>query len=213
MDLKLIIFDCDGVLVDTERISCTVFTECLVDFGLDFTFEDTIKTFKGLSEKDCVKIVAQLSGKDVPAHFIDRYISETTSRYETELKPIKGIVDVLDSIQEQICVASSGLHKKMQQTLSVTHLMPYFKGHIFSATEVKRGKPFPDLFLYAAKKMNIHPENCVVIEDSVPGVKAAVSAKMKVLGFADLTEASELQSAGAVTFREMAELPQLLKNL
>ncbi|WP_242045412.1 HAD-IA family hydrolase [Anabaena catenula] len=127
------------------------------------------------------------------------------------LKPVDGIKEVLDELEIPHCVASSGDHKKMQTTLGITNLLSYFEGKLFSVTEVERGKPYPDVFLYAAERMGVEPAKCVVVEDTPIGARAGVAAGMKVFGYAKLMPAHKLEQEGAIIFRDMRQLPYLLK--
>ncbi|MCH7653183.1 MAG: HAD family hydrolase, partial [Chloroflexi bacterium] len=152
-------------------------------------------------------------GAAVPQSFLPNLTERTYKAFEKELKPVAGIVDALKEITLPVCVASSGEVSKMRFTLGLTGLLPRFDGRLFSATQVARGKPHPDIFLHAAKEIGASPEQCVVVEDSVPGVLGGVSAGMSVLGFAGgLTPAAELKKAGATLFHDMAELPGLLQS-
>ncbi len=213
MPCDLIIFDCDGVLVDSELLSNRVLTQMLGEIGLPMSLEDIIATFMGHSMAACVDIIEQRTGRPLPSTFVADFRDRTFDVFRRELRPVAGIEAVLDAIDRPFCVASSGPPEKIQLTLSTTGLMPRFTGRIFSAVEVARGKPHPDLFLHAAQMMGVTPARCVVVEDSVRGVQAAVAAGMRVLGFADLTDADELAAAGADVFRSMDQLPALLAQL
>lgn len=209
----LVIFDCDGVLVDSERITNTIFAEMLNELGLSFTLEDMFNTFMGNSMKRCLEIVQDMLLSPVPDNLVLEYQKRTAQAFTTSLQPINGIHDVIKNLEIPYCVASSGEHEKMQITLGTTGLLPYFSGKIFSVTEVERGKPYPDIFLYAAKKMGFNPEKCVVIEDSPTGVKAGVAAGMTVLGYASIMKPQKLLEAGAsIVFDDMRKLPELLIN-
>ncbi len=213
MPCDLIIFDCDGVLVDSELLSNRVLAQMLGEIGLPMSLEDIIATFMGHSMAACVDIIEQRTGRPLPSTFVADFRDRTFDVFRRELRPVAGIEAVLDAIDRPFCVASSGPPEKIQLTLSTTGLMPRFTGRIFSAVEVARGKPHPDLFLHAAQMMGVTPARCVVVEDSVRGVQAAVAAGMRVLGFADLTDADELAAAGADVFRSMDQLPALLAQL
>lgn len=213
MKAELIIFDCDGVLVDTERISNAVLSEDLADIGLVMDFEETVRAFKGWSEKDVLRIIEERLGKPVPSDFTIMSQDRSVTRFEEAPKVIPGIKEALDNIEAPCCVASSGDHQKMRRTLGAAGLLHYFDGRIFSAVDVERGKPFPDLFLYAAKTLGAAPHRCLVVEDSVPGVEAGLAAGMTVLGYVDLSTPAELSGAGAITFEAMADLPSLISTL
>ena len=210
---EAVIFDCDGVLVDSEPIANRVFAETLTDIGLPTTYEQAVGDFMGLSMTACLQKVADRLGTKVPEKFLGDLTERTYRAFENELRPVPGIVDALAKIYLPVCVASSGEVSKMQLTLGLTGLLPRFDGRLFSATQVARGKPHPDIFLHAATEIGVSPERCVVVEDSVPGVLGGVSAEMTVLGFAGgLTPAEALAEAGATVFYDMSELPGLLQS-
>lgn len=213
MKCSLIIFDCDGVLVDSEGIANRLLSEYLGRLGLDYSLEKTIQTFMGRSMAACLADIEAELGRKVPASFVAELQAETFKAFERELKPVAGVIEVLDELERQgikTCVASSGSHQKLRLTLGLTGLLTRFAGRIFSATEVKRGKPQPDLFLYAASQMGVAPETCVVIEDSLPGVTGAVAAGMTVFGYAARSDKGQLAAAGARIFDDMRKLPDLL---
>ncbi len=210
----LTIFDCDGVLIDSERILNQVFRECLFGIGLELSLEETIRRFKGRSTKDCLHIVETMLGRPVPSEALNaEYEERSAKRFKEKIGPIPGIIKALEQLPYQRCVASSSSYEHIHLGLELSGLISYFTEGIFSASEVKRGKPAPDLFLYAASQLGAIPEECIVIEDSTAGVEAAIAAGMTVLGFVDLTPEIELRSAGAITFNNMLELPQLIGNL
>ena len=210
MGFELVIFDCDGVLVDSEPISNRIFTRALRDLGLDMTFEQVYRAFTGLSMTRCVRIVEQRRGRPVPGDFVLQLRARTRDALRAELRAVRGVETALDRIDRPLCVASSGTPEKMRFTLGLTGLLPRFEGRLFSAGEVRRGKPHPDLFLYAARSLGAQPERCAVIEDSVPGALAGTAAGMRVYGYAERTEAASLARAGAVVFDSMDDLPGLL---
>jgi HAD superfamily hydrolase (TIGR01509 family) len=212
---KLVIFDCDGVLVDSEPPANRVFSQALQNLGLPYTYERTLAQFMGKSMKTCIAQIEAELGAPVPANFLTQLQHDTFAAFETELKPVTGIESALDVIQSQFatCVASSGDHQKLNFTLGNTGLKQRFEGRIYSATEVARGKPFPDLFLHAAKQMGFAASDCVVIEDSVFGAQAARAAQMPVFGYAAMSSAQSLNQAGAATFNDMAQLPSLIAQL
>lgn len=209
---RSIIFDCDGVLVDTETISNSVLAGLLTEAGLPTTFEQCLDSYRGRSIGSVMALAEQRHGGPLPADLPDRYYAAIKVQFERELRAVPGVVAALDRIVLPSCVASSGPHHKMEVTLRRTGLWERFEGRIFSATEVEHGKPAPDLFLHAAQQMGFDPAVTAVVEDSVPGVQAARAAGMRALAFArnDDAEAELLAAAGGETFHDMAELPGLL---
>jgi HAD superfamily hydrolase (TIGR01509 family) len=208
---ELVIFDCDGVLVDSELITSRVFAGLLAELGLPVTLEFTLENFVGHSMQQCWEQVAGMLGKEVPAHWQSEFQLRTTAALEAEVQAVHGIEAVLDSLEVPYCVASSGSHAKMATTLGATGLLPRFSGRIFSAADVARGKPAPDIFLHAASRCGVQPHDCAVIEDSPAGVAAGVAAGMTVFGYCACTLEQRLLEAGAhYTFNTMAKLPALL---
>ncbi len=212
---SLVIFDCDGVLVDTETIANTRLAEIVTEAGLPISMAESRRRFTGLSMKSMVQILRAEEGIDLGEDFVDRWNAGLPALFSDGLEAVPHVhqaIDALKSADIPYCVASSGKIAKMHLTLGATGLLPYFKEVLFSAWSVERGKPFPDLFLHAAASMGHKPEVCVVIEDSLPGVRAGVAANMTVLGYCGdpLTDAQSLAAAGAVTFDDMRRLPDLL---
>jgi HAD superfamily hydrolase (TIGR01509 family) len=209
----LVIFDCDGVVVDSERIVFEVFGAFIRSLGVNLTDEETREQFLGRTLAACMAIVEQLSGKPPPLDALERYTAERDRVLRERVQPVDGVREVLETLTTPYCIASSGGYDKMRITLGATGLMPLFEGRLFSATEVARGKPAPDIFLFAAQRMGVDPSRTVVIEDTVNGVLAGCAAGMTVLGYVDLTPAARLVEAGAtLTFTHMRELPALLDS-
>jgi len=206
----LVIFDCDGVLVDTEPAANRVLAACLSELGVPTTPDEAIRDYKGLSMKRCVELIEARRGRPLPDDFVEVVHARTIAAFERGLQPIPHVETALDRIVAAVCVASSGHHGKMKFTLTRTGLWPRFKGKIFSADDVARGKPAPDLFLRAADVMGFAPAECVVVEDSLPGVQAARAAAMRVLGYTPLGAPGTLAAAGAEVFHDMRALPALL---
>ena len=209
---ELLIFDCDGVLVDSEPIANAVFAEMLRDLGLAVTLEDMYRDFMGRSMSTCLQIVEARLGKPPPQGFVAELKRRTAAALSDGLKPVAGIKGALDKISIPYCVASSGEREKMQLTLGLTGLLERFNGKLFSVTEVARGKPYPDVFLYAAKRMGATPARTAVIEDTEVGIRAGISAGMTVFGFAGLSDPGKLADAGAIVFDSMTQLPELLHS-
>jgi HAD superfamily hydrolase (TIGR01509 family) len=208
--LELVIFDCDGVLVDSEPITNRVLAEALCEIGLATTVESSMRDYMGRSWPACVEIFEDRLGRPLPPQFAERFWTRAEAALRAELQPVPGIREVLARIPTPTCVASSGRPEKMRITLGMTGLLPRFEGRIFSALDVARAKPWPDLFLHAAARMGAAPATCVVVEDSPRGVEAGVAAGMRVLGFARRTDAASLEAAGAEVFCDMLELPERL---
>ena len=206
----LVIFDCDGVLVDSEPISNRILAERLSAIGLPTTTEESIRDYMGRSWASCESLIEQRLGRPLPEDFADGYHEELYAALRSEVEPVAGVVAALDAIAAPVCVASSGSHEKIRTSLGTTGLLARFEGRIFSATDVEHGKPAPDLFLHAATAMGHEPADCVVVEDSPAGVAAGRAAGMTVLGYAALTPRAELE--GARVFASMAELPALLNG-
>ena len=204
----LVILDCDGVLVDSEPLSNRVLSEALTAAGHPMTAEETTAAFMGRSWVSCEEIMRARFGA-VPEGLDADYRRRVAAAFDAELKPVPGVVEALDAIHHPTCVASSGPHEKMRHTLALTGLYERFEGRIFSAYDVARGKPAPDIFLHAAAGMGFAPADCVVVEDSPVGVEAACAAGMRVLGYAGHTDPALLSQADAV-FADMAELPGLI---
>ncbi len=186
----LIIFDCDGVLVDSEPIAARILAEYISTNGRATTTDECIKTFTGLSLKSVEHIVASEWGVLLPDNFVEELRALDRAAFEIELKPLPAVTDAINTIKNagknaglKICVASSGSREKITHSLSVTGLIDLFDNNIFSADEVTNGKPAPDLFLYAAGKMAVDANNTLVIEDSPAGIVAAKNAGMGVFGF------------------------------
>ena len=215
MGWDLIIFDCDGVLVDSEPIADRVFPEVLAAEGICISQEEVKEWFTGYSLKSCLETIHRHLGITAPEGIKEKYYSRLFNEFKKSLKLIPGIKEVLDSVPYPICVASSGEHEKMQISLNIVGLLPKFKNRIFSATEVVNGKPAPDLFLYAAEKCNADPKHCAVIEDSTPGVKAGIAADMTVFAYINPSKSLFLDTfkkLGAITFNNMKDLPELLEK-
>jgi HAD superfamily hydrolase (TIGR01509 family) len=195
-----LIFDCDGVLVDSERLMNREFTEMLNGLGLPYTYDSTISAFMGRSMTSCVQIIESELGRRIPDDFLATLEARAATVFAERLQPIDGIVDALDTLDARgirYAVASSGSHEKMRLTLGITGLLPRMLGRITSATEVAHGKPAPDVFLLAAERLGVAPSGCVVIEDSLLGIQAALAAGMRVVGYAAMVDASAMRDAGA----------------
>ena len=206
---ELIIFDCDGVLVDSERIANEVFAKVLnEECGFSLTLDDMFQTFVGHSSSQCMAIIEDMLGEPPPPHLEQRYKDEINHALSTSVSAVPGIKKALSELSLPYCVASSGSHEKMKTTLGKTSLLQYFEGKLYSTSDVGRGKPLPDVYLYAANKMGVHDTSkCLVIEDSPLGVEGGVTAGMTVFGYTQLMDEERLLGAGAHhTFKEMGNL-------
>jgi|TARA_B110000438_G_scaffold278813_1_gene302692 HAD superfamily hydrolase (TIGR01509 family) len=210
MDAKCILFDCDGTLVDSENITNRVVARMAAELGVRMTLREAQNKFGGKTLDAVIYGMKELSGKEIPNDWLPRLVKEVSKAYETDLIPMDGVKELLDNIKIPICVASNGDPRHVKSSLVLTGLLEYFEGNIFTASEVKSPKPAPDLFLYAAKRMGFKPNDCIVIEDSIPGVTAAVNANIKVYGLIQLCSAEQLKNAGAIPFKTMHELSKLL---
>lgn len=213
----LVIFDCDGVLVDSELLASEVLSEILAEYGVDVPARECRERFTGSSLARVKELVFKSASIELPDDFEDRVRQADRDVFEKRLRPVSGIEETLDVLNIPVCVASSGRMEKITHSLELTGLMDYFKPHLFSAEMVVRGKPAPDLFLHAAKNMGVAPDRCLVVEDSPVGIKAAQAAGMSVFGFAGGAHAGPgygemLDLTGAdIVFREMFALPNLIQ--
>jgi HAD superfamily hydrolase (TIGR01509 family) len=216
LPFDLVIFDCDGVLVDSESITNRVFAAMLNEIGLRVTLADMFDRFVGHSMAHCLGLIEEMLGHPPPPEFAEEYRRRTRRELEDHLRPVRGVENAIREIAAlglSMCVASSGDHDKMRTTLGTTGLLRYFDGRLFSVTEVERGKPNPDVFLYAARRMGVEAERTAVVEDTGVGVRAGVAAGMTVFGYAEFTQPSQLVAAGAaLTVREMHLLPELVRT-
>ena len=212
----LVIFDCDGVLVDGERLAVAIDVRAIGELGWPITEAEVIELFLGRSEADMFAVVRQHIGRALPGDWVDRWSGEYRRAFDEELEAVPGIAEAIKAIAAegfQTCVASSGSHEKMRRTLGKTGLWDFFDGRIFSACEVERGKPEPDLFLYAARQVGVRPSRCVVVEDSQYGVAGAKAAAMLAIGFAGgVTPAAQLAAADVV-ITDMPDLPDEVRRL
>jgi HAD superfamily hydrolase (TIGR01509 family) len=209
--VELVIFDCDGVLLDSERLAIKVDVLVLRQLGWPLSEADVIDRFIGRSDEFMQSALEEHLGRKLPANWAAPFEPLYRQAFESELAPVDGVIDALDRITIPTCVASSSSHDKLRYTLELVGLYKRFEGRIFSASDVPNGKPAPDLFLHAAEQMGAPPAKCVAVEDSRYGVQAARDAR--VLAFAGgLTRAELLKGPNTVVFREMRELPRLLED-
>jgi HAD superfamily hydrolase (TIGR01509 family) len=215
---ELVIFDCDGVLVDSERLIVKVEAQICQERGWGLTEDDVAREFVGLSDTAMRARLSELIGEELP----DGWDAEYTERYREalarDLEAVPSVAEAVDAIEQAgiaTCVASSGSHEKMALTLGKTGLLARFAGRIYSATdpEVAAGKPAPDLFLHAAERMGVDPSRCAVVEDSPFGLAGALAAGMAAFGFAgSVLPAERLARDGVTIFDSMADLPSLVTS-
>jgi HAD superfamily hydrolase (TIGR01509 family) len=211
MPFDLLIFDCDGVLVDSEPLVNRVFVEMLAELGFPLDYEHALHEFSGASMATRLE-TARRRGGPLPVDFgaaFDRRLNDLLGR---QLRPVPGIVAALARLPGPRCVASNGSHHDMRLRLGAAGLLDAFEPYLFSAAEVARPKPYPDLFLHAAQRLGVPPSRCAVIEDSVAGVRAAAAAGMAAFGYSALTPGQALREAGARIFADMAQLPSVLEG-
>lgn len=210
----LIIFDCDGVLVDSEELFIEIDRLVLAELGWPIERDEIVARFVGRSEEHFVNEVQAFLGQKLPADWMGSFQRHYQEVFRRDLRPVAGISETLDAIDVPTCVASNGSHEKMRFTLGLTGLWPYFEGRTFSASDVSRAKPAPDLFLHAASTLGFAPEDCTVVEDSLAGVQAALSAGMKVVAYAGgVVTREKFAGTGATIIDEMSQLPRTLQRL
>ena len=212
MSDSMIIFDCDGTLVDSEPIANRVFVDQLREYGVPLTDEEAWLHFPGTSLSHCMQYVTQTFQFDFPDDFIDDHRARQKIAFAESLQPITGIREALDKITMAKCVASNGPLQTIKTNLSTTGLLHHFD-NLFSAHEIQKWKPQPDLFLYAANSMDRQPDRCIVIEDSMAGIAAAKSAGMKVLAFSPKNGHYQIQKGDTDWFDRMELLPELILRL
>jgi HAD superfamily hydrolase (TIGR01509 family) len=215
----LVIFDCDGVLIDSEPISLARLTAGLNRIGVDIDVETVRARFAGTAMTSIMGHVAADYGIRAPDGFVEAVKADTLLAFDRELRAMTGVAEAVAALTLPACVASSSDPVRLRHSLGLTGLLPLFEGRVFSSAEVARGKPFPDLFLHAAARMGAAPETCLVIEDSVPGVTAARAAGMSVVGFTGGGHwghdraGADLAAAGASRiFRDYADLADILRG-
>lgn len=208
---ELVIFDNDGVLVDSERLANGILAGLLTEYGLPYTLDQAVHEFMGGTMARVRASAEPRLGHALPAEFEDRYHAQLFEAFAglTAVSGVPEVLDALDAAGTPYCVASSGTHERIKTALTTVGLYDRFGGRVFSAQDVEHGKPAPDLFLHAARSCGAEPARCTVVEDSPLGVEAAGAAGMRVIGYAAMTPADRLAAADAVV-DEMGALPGLL---
>jgi HAD superfamily hydrolase (TIGR01509 family) len=206
----LVIFDCDGVLVESEPLACQVYIQLFAEYGYGLDYAETLQKFHGTTLTERVETTSRELGITPPEDFISVFNARLSALTEHALQPVPYIHNFIESLTVPICVASNGTRDEINLRLKVTGLTHYFGKSIFSGMEVPSPKPAPDVYLAAAQSFNINPTRCIVIEDSVLGVTAAVTAGMQVYGYTAFNSAEALQAAGAIPFSSMLEMKETL---
>lgn len=210
MKYKCIIFDCDGVLVDSELITFKVLIEMAKTVGLDIDMQFAEDQFWGKSLQACFKIIEDRIEGVLPEDYERKYRQKTFEAFKKDIEPIEGIHDLLNKIEVPFCVASSGPQEKIILNLETTKLIDQFSSKIFSCYDIQKWKPEPDIFLHAAASMGFKPEDCVVIEDSLPGVQAAIAGGFDVLAYVPNPNRNVFETMDVQVFYKMDALYDLL---
>ena len=212
MTFELVLFDCDGVLMDSEPVANRVFSEQLAQVGMAMTPEEVWHAFVGNSRDACIARAGELRGAPLPEGFAQRWDEALHRALDVEARPVEGVADVLRALPVPYGVVSNGEPTHMQRGLTAAGLMPLVEGRLFSAALVARPKPAPDVYLHAARAMGVDPSRCAVVEDTPTGARAGLAAGMRVFGYvgAPLNQCAELERLGATTFENMRDLPRLL---
>jgi len=217
--MTLLIYDCDGVLVDSELLACEALAELMTTLGRPTTPAECVAAFVGRSRADVLMRAGQMLGRPIPDDIGTQAGERLLARFRRELKPVPGAAAAVAALPYPRCVASSSVPERLALSLELTGLAPLFGRHVYSATQVANGKPAPDLFLFAARSVGEDSARAIVIEDSVLGIAAARAAGMRAIGFAGASHATsdlskQLQAAGADTIvTAMAELPAAIQSL
>ncbi|MCB4807684.1 HAD family hydrolase [Tamlana sp. 62-3] len=207
---KCIIFDCDGILVDSEIVSNQVLVDMANEHGANIDLEYAFKHFKGSFIEACTEKIETLATKPLINNFIDEYRKRSFEAFKQSMKPVNGIKEVLENLKLPFCVASSGPEDKIKLNLGLTGLLPFFEDRIFSCYAINKWKPDPSVFLWAAETMGFKPSECLVIEDSLSGVTAAINGGFDVFGYTERDYKNALPTKATKTFGNMAELLSLI---
>lgn len=210
MEVKCIIFDCDGVLVDTEKIGNGILLSMAAEHGFEMEIEDAYRDFNGRNLKECFQHIETAIEKKLPESFENEYREKSFEAFRTQVQPMKGVVSFIEKLKIPYCVASSGPVDKIRLNLEVAGLLDKFEGKMYSSYQIKSWKPEPGIFLHAAKEMGFEVKDCIVLEDSRAGVKAGISGGFKVYGFANGYNNEDLEKEGAILFHSYEELSCLL---
>jgi len=205
--IELVIFDCDGVLVDSETITNQLLVNLLKEYGIEYKLEDFVSRYVGTLLEEVINQISKEHELAFPESFIYDYYQKAYVQLQQNLQEINGVRNLIERLNVPFCVVSNSQETKLRMMLEKVDLLHYFEGKIFSATHVKNPKPAPDLYLKAAHTFNIKNENCFVIEDTPTGIRAGKAAGMTVYGYAGLFSEQALLNAGADnTFNHMDQL-------
>ena len=208
--IQLVIFDCDGVIVDSEPLAAAIISEMATELGLTISPREAEERFNGRKVAEWIKELETIVNKPLAETFIPEFRKRCEVRFQQKLEPVAGIKKVLDHLPIPFCMGSSGPMEKINVTLTTTQMMPYFEGKIFSGYELQCWKPDPGLFLHAAAAFNTPPEQCAVVEDSLSGVEAGLAAGMKVFHYQPENPAQISTDARVTRFNHMSQLPKLM---
>ena len=208
---KCIIFDCDGVLIDSESIAIGVLVDMANDLGGNMEKHESIINLKGKSLNLCMQLISKRINRPLPDTFESDYRTNTFKAFKEQIQPIDGIKKVLENLNLPFCVASSGPENKIRLNLEVTGLLSFFEGNIFSCYAIQKWKPEPDIYLWAAKTMGFKPSECLVIEDSLSGVQGAIKGGFDVYGYTEHDYKNELKSLSTKTFNSMSKLLEMIE--
>lgn len=209
----LVIFDCDGTLVDTEPLANQVYVELLEEYGFQVDTEAYLHEFAGMYLHDRLAVTSRKLNWTPPAEFVPQFHQRLSALTEREMRTVPGVESLIDSLSVPICVASNGSRDEISLRLRLSRLTERFGDAIFSGADVPHPKPAPDVYLAAAQAFDVDPARCIAVEDSLPGVRAGVRAGMTVYGYAALTDPQRLEQAGAIPFQSMRELQGILERI
>ncbi|MDO7137921.1 HAD family hydrolase [Algibacter lectus] len=207
---KCVIFDCDGVLVDSEPVSIQVLVDIANEYGANIDLAYGMKHFKGSFFDACKRMISELAQKELPDSLESEYRQRSFEAFKKDMKPVEGVKGVLKNINRPFCVASSGPEDKIELNLGLTGLLPFFENKIFSCYKIQKWKPDPAVFLWAAETMGFKPEECVVIEDSISGVRAAKAGGFDVFGYVAHDYNNQLKDEATQTFDSMDKLLSMI---
>ena len=209
---KCVIFDCDGVLVDSEPIGNQILVDMANQLGANIDLDYAYKHFKGGKMQSCVDKISELIDQPMPHDFTSTYRQRSFEAFRSSIKPVEGVTELIHHLEIPFCVASSGPESKIKLNLELTHLLPYFENKIFSCYAIQKWKPSPAVFIWAAETLGFRPEDCVVIEDSITGVKAARNGGFNVIGYTAHDYNNELTSEATYTFDTMDGIRNFIMN-